>query len=392
MTGSSGTGPRPAHRARARIGVAARESSIRGPSRIIAVLADELCHRRDNLHPTGTPDDTAETAGARLGAALGKVRVTVGLAEPPTILEPSHRAVLAPVDDCAAAGTSSLGAVRARGQLNRLRPVASTGVLLRLPAGGDRPPHLPTRSERSLTAQPLGDRQGDIHENRSPPSPGRRARQRRNARTGLVGCSGRDGGQCLSCRAGDLQHHARSRLGRYPHHDRRHPNRRHHVSAGGRPDINHLPRPAQPRRPATMGAARRPQRRRPAPPAGVRHRAVAVPWGRPQAGPSLPGIGQSSLGGPTISGLVAPIADTNLFAPGVVASGPRSTVEFFDLVRALALDPATAHRILAPFPVFGPARYTDDWLALRCCPFRLHQGIDIAGPRERRCWPPATVS
>ncbi len=62
--------------------------------------------------------------------------------------------------------------------------------------------------------------------------------------------------------------------------------------------------------------------------------------------------------------------------------GKRSTLSVVDLLRShhIALD--VQARVLAPFPVNGPASYTDDWGAARFSPsFHLHEGIDIFAER-----------
>lgn len=62
--------------------------------------------------------------------------------------------------------------------------------------------------------------------------------------------------------------------------------------------------------------------------------------------------------------------------------GKRSTLSVVELLRShdIALD--VQAQVLAPFPVNGPASYTDDWGAARFSPsFHLHEGIDIFAER-----------
>jgi hypothetical protein len=65
--------------------------------------------------------------------------------------------------------------------------------------------------------------------------------------------------------------------------------------------------------------------------------------------------------------------------------GPRDTSDLADVVRRLAATGLDLDRawILAagPFPVAGPARWSNDWHARRCEPYpHLHEGIDIFAP------------
>lgn len=61
-------------------------------------------------------------------------------------------------------------------------------------------------------------------------------------------------------------------------------------------------------------------------------------------------------------------------------TGKRSTTDLLRRFDELDLPDDAARRILAPFPVFGPARYSDDWHAPRPGG-RLHEGIDVFAPR-----------
>jgi murein DD-endopeptidase MepM/ murein hydrolase activator NlpD len=46
------------------------------------------------------------------------------------------------------------------------------------------------------------------------------------------------------------------------------------------------------------------------------------------------------------------------------------------------VSPSLAARVLAPFPVAGPASFSDDWHAVRTAPsFHLHEGVDIFAAR-----------
>lgn len=60
--------------------------------------------------------------------------------------------------------------------------------------------------------------------------------------------------------------------------------------------------------------------------------------------------------------------------------GPRSTLAILDVLRSLDSTPALVATVLAPFPVAGPAVYTDDWGAPRAGG-RRHQGTDIFAAR-----------
>jgi murein DD-endopeptidase MepM/ murein hydrolase activator NlpD len=65
-----------------------------------------------------------------------------------------------------------------------------------------------------------------------------------------------------------------------------------------------------------------------------------------------------------------------------VAWGPRSTAEIFDLLRAARASAAATRLVVAPFPVAGPARYSNDWGAPRHTPrFHAHEGTDIFASR-----------
>ncbi|MGH3440620.1 MAG: M23 family metallopeptidase [Nitriliruptorales bacterium] len=62
------------------------------------------------------------------------------------------------------------------------------------------------------------------------------------------------------------------------------------------------------------------------------------------------------------------------------ASGPRSTAAVIELVGAAPVD--VLARIVAPFPVAGPASYSDDWGAPRHTPyFHRHEGTDVFAAR-----------
>lgn len=63
-----------------------------------------------------------------------------------------------------------------------------------------------------------------------------------------------------------------------------------------------------------------------------------------------------------------------------VPPGRRSTTDLLERFEALDLPEDAARRILAPFPVFGPAHYSDDWHAPRSGG-RLHEGVDVFAPR-----------
>ena len=61
-----------------------------------------------------------------------------------------------------------------------------------------------------------------------------------------------------------------------------------------------------------------------------------------------------------------------------VSPNARSTHKFYELIDGLNLTPQLVARLLAPFPVAGKARYSDDWHAHRSVPTaHLHEGTDI---------------
>lgn len=65
-------------------------------------------------------------------------------------------------------------------------------------------------------------------------------------------------------------------------------------------------------------------------------------------------------------------------------AGLRSTAALFERISALRLAPNQAARLLAPFPVAGPATYTDDWGLPRHGPgdvARTHKGVDVFADR-----------
>lgn len=62
--------------------------------------------------------------------------------------------------------------------------------------------------------------------------------------------------------------------------------------------------------------------------------------------------------------------------------GKRSTLSVVELLRSHDIPLDVQAQVLAPFPVNGPASYTDDWGAARFSPsFHLHEGIDIFAER-----------
>lgn len=64
------------------------------------------------------------------------------------------------------------------------------------------------------------------------------------------------------------------------------------------------------------------------------------------------------------------------------ASGPRSTHDIVDALEARGASDIDIIRALAPFPVAGRARYSDDWHAPRGTPsFHLHEGVDVFAAR-----------
>lgn len=63
-----------------------------------------------------------------------------------------------------------------------------------------------------------------------------------------------------------------------------------------------------------------------------------------------------------------------------ILAGPRSTAGLLDTLSGLGASPSLVASVLAPFPVAGPAQYTDDWHAPRHGG-RLHKGTDIFAAR-----------
>ncbi|MBW3664572.1 MAG: M23 family metallopeptidase [Actinobacteria bacterium] len=76
--------------------------------------------------------------------------------------------------------------------------------------------------------------------------------------------------------------------------------------------------------------------------------------------------------------LLAPLPGYWMYAE---APGPRSTSDIFELFGQALLLPSQIARLLAPFPVAGPANYSDDWGAPRHVPsYHPHAGTDIFAP------------
>lgn len=62
--------------------------------------------------------------------------------------------------------------------------------------------------------------------------------------------------------------------------------------------------------------------------------------------------------------------------------GPRSTLDVLELLRGRGATPQLVARVLAPFPIGGPAHYSDDWGVFRHGPPpHSHQGTDIFAER-----------
>ena len=93
----------------------------------------------------------------------------------------------------------------------------------------------------------------------------------------------------------------------------------------------------------------------------------------------------AAAAGPALSGPFLPVGPTALSGPfaalpggAAIAGGPRSTLGVLDLVSAANLTPTALARIVAPFPVAGPASYDDDFGSPRDEPYpHPHQGTDI---------------
>jgi murein DD-endopeptidase MepM/ murein hydrolase activator NlpD len=99
------------------------------------------------------------------------------------------------------------------------------------------------------------------------------------------------------------------------------------------------------------------------------------------AGPEEPGVGpvpdRVDVAAPAIE-LPASMGPAAL----PLRAGPRSTVAILDVLRSLEAPPALVAKVLAPFPVAGPASYSDDWGAPRHGPpIHSHQGTDIFAER-----------
>ena len=91
---------------------------------------------------------------------------------------------------------------------------------------------------------------------------------------------------------------------------------------------------------------------------------------------------------PAVDGFVAGSEDDmpSGFATGdppfKALPGPRSTTEVLKLLEEKGIVAEKAARVLAPFPVFGAAVYSNDWNAPRYTPsFHLHEGTDIFAAR-----------
>lgn len=68
--------------------------------------------------------------------------------------------------------------------------------------------------------------------------------------------------------------------------------------------------------------------------------------------------------------------------PLTFVPGPRSTHDIVDALEARGASDIDIIRALAPFPVAGRARYSDDWHAPRGTPsFHLHEGVDVFADR-----------
>jgi murein DD-endopeptidase MepM/ murein hydrolase activator NlpD len=66
----------------------------------------------------------------------------------------------------------------------------------------------------------------------------------------------------------------------------------------------------------------------------------------------------------------------------VTPHGPRSTLDVLDRLRSIGAQPHLVARVLAPFPIAGPAHYTDDWgLPRHGPPPHAHEGCDIFAER-----------
>lgn len=143
------------------------------------------------------------------------------------------------------------------------------------------------------------------------------------------------------------------------------------------------------------------------PPDGAKGAAAPAPApaGSPLGGPNPPVLGSAPVApqppdAATLAGAAAALPGEGRAGPSLVLAGRpdsvmfaeganlprlsqgRSTAPILDQLAGLALSPSVLARILAPFPVAGPATYTDDWEAVRLTPaFHLHQGTDIFAAR-----------
>lgn len=87
---------------------------------------------------------------------------------------------------------------------------------------------------------------------------------------------------------------------------------------------------------------------------------------------------------PAAEPVLAPVTTAIDHAPRVsppalvTVAGPRSTVDVLELLRPRGATPRLVAQILSPFPVAGPAHYSDDWGAPRHGPpVHSHEGTDI---------------
>lgn len=129
-------------------------------------------------------------------------------------------------------------------------------------------------------------------------------------------------------------------------------------------------------------------------PTGVASQPKPGPAGAPTGGATEPSIPVPDAG--ASNSLAAAPADGLVSAPGsrpatrsvvlldqpagflVLPAGGRTSSVVLDKLAGLGLSPAVVASILAPFPVAGPATYTDDWGALRVGPtLHTHEGTDI---------------
>ena len=99
---------------------------------------------------------------------------------------------------------------------------------------------------------------------------------------------------------------------------------------------------------------------------------------------AAPAVAESSAAPATVAEVSAMPPGLHGELPAALATptGPRSTLDVLALLTPRGATPQLVARILSPFPVVGPAHYSDDWGAPRHGPpVHLHEGTDIFAER-----------